>query len=106
MNNTYDLNLTVDNLQADVTLRLYDTNFNQFGSSTNTGTEAESISTILGAGAYFIEISGFEKTTYDLNVQATEIPDQGNNFTGDGPSTIDILSAPNGFSLSDHLNPV
>ena len=83
LSTTSNLNLFLSNLMADADLQLIqDVNQNGLidtgeviGSSSNPGTQAESIATGLAAGTYFIDVHRYSgDTRYTLQTQATPIP--------------------------------
>ncbi|GGA04626.1 hypothetical protein CYANOKiyG1_16940 [Okeania sp. KiyG1] len=63
--------LTLNELTADADVQLLNSSGGTFASSSNGGTESESINTPLSAGTYFVLVSGSSETDYNLTLSAT-----------------------------------
>ncbi|MEG5036314.1 pre-peptidase C-terminal domain-containing protein [Microcoleus sp. AT3-D2] len=102
LNNTRQVNLTLNGLQADAELQLLDKNGTSIQRSTNSGTSAESITRTLNAGEYFIRVYPYGNaiTNYQVNLTLTTLP-----TPKVGNPDIDIqLSYPKGGFTQSQMN--
>ncbi|MBW4507042.1 MAG: S8 family serine peptidase [Scytonematopsis contorta HA4267-MV1] len=86
LNETRNLNLTLNGLTGDANVRLLDSNGNLIIGSFNSGSNNETISRQLNAGTYFIQVvpTNGVNTNYNLNISANPLPKQFNSTHGYG----------------------
>jgi len=104
LNNTRQVNVTLNGLQADADLQLLDQNGNVIQGSANGGSSPESITRTLNAGAYFIRVYPYGNaiTNYQVNLTLTTLP-----TPQVGNPDIDIqLSYPNGGFTQSQINQI
>ncbi|MDY7002456.1 MAG: pre-peptidase C-terminal domain-containing protein, partial [Cyanobacteriota bacterium] len=66
-----NFSLNLGELTADADVRLLNSSGGSFASSSNGGSESESINIPLSAGTYFVLVSGSSETDYNLTLSAT-----------------------------------
>jgi len=75
LNASSDVNLTLTGLNADANVRLLNSSGVPIETSANSGTTAESISRVLNAGTYYVQVNpgiADAKTNYNLTLSATQ----------------------------------
>jgi PA14 domain/Bacterial pre-peptidase C-terminal domain len=98
LNNTRQVNVTLNGLQADANLQLLDQYGNEIQSSTNGSASAESITRTLNAGYYFIRVypNGNASTNYQVNLTLTTLQTQvpANNWKAEYFNNTNLTGTP------------